>query len=173
LGIGDEEIPVNTDNRDPRVACVVLVDVSGSMSGAPIEELSRGFQTFVEEVQSDPLARKRAEVAVITFGSQATLLVPFQEARDLGAVEFTINGSTNMGAGIQLALDEIESRKAQYKSEDLEYFRPWLFILTDGAPDQNGFQPALDRLHRAEARHSIRCRRWQWRRVGDPQQPER
>lgn len=151
MGIGDLEIPVNSQNRDPRVACVLLVDVSGSMSGEPIAELERGFKTFVEDVQNDPLARKRAEVAVVTFGSEASLLVPFQEARDLSPVGFKISGSTNMADGIQLALDELEARKSEYKAEHLEYFRPWLFLLTDGSPDSGGFDAALARLNAAES----------------------
>jgi len=155
MGIGELEIPVNTQNRDPRVACVLLVDVSGSMSGAPIAELERGFKTFIDEVQNDPLARKRAEVAVVTFGTEASLLVPFQEARDLAPAGFQISGSTNMAAGIQLALDEIEARKAQYKAEHLEYFRPWLFLLTDGSPDQRDFEASLQRLNAAEAERKV------------------
>lgn len=149
------EIPVNTQNRDPRVACVLVADVSGSMSGAPIMELQKGFSTFIDDLQSDPLARKRAEIAVITFGSVARVLVPFQEARDLSPVTFEISGSTNMAAGIDLALDELDARKAQYRSEDLEYFRPWLFLLTDGAPDPDGLDEAVARLNAAEAAKKV------------------
>lgn len=150
-----DEIPINTQNRDARIACVILADVSGSMSGAPIQALEAGFRAFIDEVQSDPLARKRAEIAVVTFGSTARVLVPFQEARDLQPATFSIDGSTNMAAGIQLALDELEARKAQYRSEDLEYFRPWLWVMTDGVPDQTGFDEAIRRLNSAESSKKV------------------
>ena len=146
----DLHIPVYGTNRDPRVACVLLADVSSSMIDEPIDQLQKGFVTFVEEVQADPLARKRAEIAVVTFGTEATLLVPFREARDLVPITFKIDGSTNLAAGIDLALDELERRVAAYKAEHLEFYRPWLFVLTDGAPNP-GFEQALQRLNRAEA----------------------
>lgn len=154
MAFGELEIPVNTQNRDPRVACALLVDVSGSMYKY-VTDLEKGFKTFVDDIQSDPLARKRAEVAVVTFGSEANLLVPFQEARSLSPVSFQINGSTNMAAAINLALDELESRKSEYKAEHLEYFRPWLFLLTDGGPNSEGFAAAVQRLNEAEARKQV------------------
>lgn len=161
MAFGELEIPVNTQNRDPRVACVLLVDVSGSMSGY-VADLERGFKTFIDDIQGDPLARKRAEVAVVTFGSEANLLVPFQEARSLSPVSFQINGSTNMAAAINLALDELEARKSEYKTEGLKYYRPWLFLLTDGAPDRrpdapggDPFDAAVRRLNNAESRKQV------------------
>lgn len=154
MAFSELDIPVNTQNRDPRIACVLLVDVSGSMAGY-VADLERGFKTFIDDIQGDPLARKRAEVAVVTFGSQANLLVPFQEARSLSPASFEISGTTNMAAAINLALDELEARKSEYKAEHLEYFRPWLFLLTDGAPDQDGFDSAVQRLNGAETRKQV------------------
>src|SRR5690606_41662445 len=73
-------IPLNEANPDPRVACVVLADVSGSMAGAPIAALQEGFAAFVEDVTEDALTRQRADVAAITLGSQAPVAVPLNEA---------------------------------------------------------------------------------------------
>lgn len=149
-------LEVNTRNRDPRAACVLLVDVSGSMSGEPIRELESGFAQFTQDIKDDPLARKRAEVAVVTFGSEANLLVPFQEGRDLEPAQFSINGSTNMAAGINMALDEIEARKRQYREAGLEYFRPWIFLLTDGGPDRGpAFEAAVQRLRAVEGQRGV------------------
>jgi|ERR1700761_153953 len=57
---------VNESNPDPRIACVLLLDTSGSMFGSPIEELNKGFGLFCQEIKDDELAAKRAEIAVIT-----------------------------------------------------------------------------------------------------------
>jgi uncharacterized protein YegL len=125
----------NTRNRDPRAACVLLLDVSESMQGAPIRELQEGFRQFTVAIDGDPLARKRTEIAVITFDTDAQVLVPFTEGRDLEPVSLSASGTTNMAAGIELALDEIERRKDEYKAQGVEYYRPWIFLLTDGAPN--------------------------------------
>jgi uncharacterized protein YegL len=143
---------VKEDNPDPRIACALLLDTSSSMSGLPIDHLNRGFETFCDEVKKDELAKKRAEITVITFGGMARVEIPFTEGRDLQPRRLAANGDTPMGAALNLALDQIEQQKQAYRTAGLEYYRPWLFVLTDGAPtDGMVFTSAGDRVRRAEA----------------------
>ncbi len=149
-------VELNDENPDPRVSCVVLVDVSLSMSGEPIKALQRGYAAFTQYLNTDTLASKRVEVAVVTFGEVATVLVPMQEARGLEPARFTPDGRTNMTAGIHLALDIIEDRKAAYKAAGLQYYRPWILILTDGEPNPtNGFDEAVARLNAVESARGV------------------
>lgn len=148
-------VELNDANPDPRVACVVLCDVSGSMQGEPIESLERGFAAFTHYLHNDALASKRVEVAVVAFGTAATVLVPMQEARSLAPVPFTASGTTNMAAGIHLTLDIIEDRKQAYKMAGLQYYRPWILVLTDGKPNIDGFEDAVIRLNQAEAARGV------------------
>jgi uncharacterized protein YegL len=148
-------VELNDANPDPRVACVVLADVSGSMDGEPIAALERGFAAFTEYLHNEALASKRVEVAVVTFGTVATVLVPMQEARALQPVQFTAGGTTNLAAGINLALDIIEDRKHAYKVAGLQYYRPWILVLTDGKPNLDGFDAAVARLNAAETARGV------------------
>lgn len=148
-------VELNDANPDPRVACVVLADVSGSMQGEPIAALERGFAAFTEYLHNEALASKRVEVAVVTFGTVATVLVPMQEARSLQPVPFTAGGTTNLGAGINLALDILEDRKHAYKVAGLQYYRPWILVLTDGKPNLDGFDAAVARLNAAETAKGV------------------
>jgi uncharacterized protein YegL len=155
LNQSDWAVELNDENPDPRVSCVVLADVSGSMQGAPISALERGFASFTHYLNNDVLASKRVEVAVVTFGSVATVLVPMQEARGLQPTRFTASGRTNMAAGIHLALDIIEDRKAAYKAAGLQYYRPWILLLTDGQANHEGFDEAVARLNATEAARGV------------------
>lgn len=148
-------VELNDANPDPRVACVVLADVSGSMQGEPIAALERGFAAFTEYLHNEALASKRVEVAVVTFGTVATVLVPMQEARSLQPVPFTAGGTTNLAAGINLALDILEDRKHAYKVAGLQYYRPWVLVLTDGKPNLDGFDLAVARLNAAETAKGV------------------
>ncbi|MGK2879493.1 MAG: vWA domain-containing protein [Mycobacterium sp.] len=148
-------VELNDENPDPRVACVVLADVSGSMRGEPIAALERGYAAFCNYLNTESLASKRVEVAVVTFGSAATVLVPMQEARELQPTRFEVSGTTNMAAGIHLSLDIIEDRKNTYKAAGLQYYRPWILVLTDGEPNPKGFNDAVARLNAVEQARGV------------------
>ena len=61
--------------------------------------------------------------------------------------ELKADGYTPMGQALILALNEIEARKQVYKKNGVQYTRPWLFIITDGAPtDTDTFEQAIHRV---------------------------
>jgi uncharacterized protein YegL len=147
---------VNEDNPDPRIACALLLDTSSSMTGEPINELNRGFELFCDEIKKDELAQKRAEIAVITFGGVARLEIPFTEGRDLRPRQLSASGATPMGAALNLAVDQLETQKQAYRQAGLEYYRPWLFVLTDGEPtDRSEFTTAVARVRQMEAAKGV------------------
>lgn len=47
-------------NPEPRCPCILLLDVSGSMNGRPINELNAGLVTFRDELLADSLALKKS-----------------------------------------------------------------------------------------------------------------
>lgn len=142
---------VNEANPDPRIACALLLDTSASMTGEPISQLNRGFELFCQEIKADELAKKRAEITVITFGGTARVEIPFTEGRYLQPRALGANGGTPMGAALNIALDHLNRQKQAYRQAGLEYYRPWLFLLTDGAPtDGSAFTAAAERVRQAE-----------------------
>lgn len=124
------------DNPEPRCPCILLLDVSASMSGQPISELNAGLSAFKEELFSDPLALKRVEVAVVTFGP-VKIEVPFQSAEVFNPPELASQGDTPLGAAIIQALEILKIRKLEYKKNGISHYRPWVFMITDGAPTDN------------------------------------
>jgi uncharacterized protein YegL len=121
------------DNPEPRCPCVLLLDTSGSMSGAKIAELNRGLQHFAEELRSDAMAAKRVEIAIVTFGPVQTVQT-FVTADAFQAPSLVATGDTPMGAAIMNAVELVAERKATYRTNGIGYYRPWLFLITDGAP---------------------------------------
>ena len=122
------------DNPEPRCPCVLLLDTSGSMQGAPIDSLNQGLELFAAELMQDRLAQKRVEVAVITFGDQVSLIQDFCSPASFIPPILHASGSTPMGEAVVQGMQIIENRKASYKQAGVTYFRPWIFLITDGAP---------------------------------------
>jgi uncharacterized protein YegL len=142
------------DNPEPRCPCVLLLDLSSSMSGEPIRQLNEGLRLFEGALQADPLAAVRVEVALITFGSQATLVQDFVTASHFRAPTLLAAGSTPMGAAINLALDQLRQRKESYRRNGISYYRPWIFLITDGEPTDE-WQSAARRVQQEEASRSV------------------
>jgi len=120
------------DNPEPRCACLLLLDTSGSMAGRAIEELNAGLATFRSELSADSLAAKRVEVAVISFGPVKTE-VEFTSAQSFYPPELTASGGTPMGEAIEHGLELLQARKNEYRQNGISYYRPWVFLITDGA----------------------------------------
>ncbi|RME91682.1 MAG: VWA domain-containing protein [Verrucomicrobia bacterium] len=142
------------ENPEPRCPCVLLLDTSASMQGEPIEALNQGLVTFREQLLKDPMASRRVEVAVVTFDNEIRVVQDFVTPDRFEPPRLTAQGQTFMGGAIQKALDLIQERKQQYRANGIAYYRPWVFMITDGAPQgepESVVQAAAQRLKHDEA----------------------
>ena len=136
-------------NPEPRCPCVLLLDVSGSMGGAPLAELNAGLALFKDELAADSLAMKRVEVAIVTFGP-TKIEMPFTSASTFYPPTLAAQGDTPMGSAITQALDLVKDRKNEYRANGISYYRPWVFLITDGGPT-DAWQAAADAVREGEA----------------------
>lgn len=124
------------NNPTPRVAVCLCLDVSGSMCGTPINELNRGVQLFFDAIREDETALYAAEIAIVTFGYEVECV------RDFCSLTVQPNppilqasGMTPMGEAVNLALDKLNRRKEDYKNAGVDYYQPWLVLMSDGGPN--------------------------------------
>jgi uncharacterized protein YegL len=143
------QIPFGThsfaDNPEPRVPCVLVLDVSGSMDGQPIQELNEGIRQYKDELASDSIASKRVEIAIVTFGEDVRTVVDFTTAEGFEPPVLGAAGMTPMGQAVDQAIDMVEARKQVYKANGIAYYRPWIFLITDGGPNDANWERAAER----------------------------
>ena len=169
------DIPLAVNN-EPRCPCVLLLDVSGSMAtvvantgadlGYTIQQdgktynavsggttrvdlLNEGLRAFAADLASDSLAIQRVEVMVITFGNGVQTLLPFTTANQFTPPTLTANGDTPMGAGILKAIEAVEDFKKTLKQNAIHYYRPWIFLITDGEPTDD-WKVAAEKVQEGE-----------------------
>ena len=136
MSVDDLENSIKVDYKpQPHLAAVLLLDTSGSMDGSNIRQLNEGLRTLKEELLRDDLARKRVELAVITFGDKGVnLMHDFSSIERFHPPALYADGGTPMGEAILKAIDLVERRKNDYKFTGVDHYRPWIFMITDGAP---------------------------------------
>ena len=131
MGFGLPEFVQNPENRCP---VTLLLDTSASMRGEPIAELNAGLRAFHHQILCDELASLRVELSVVSFGGEARLVQDFCTIDELGPPTLEASGDTPMGDALDLGLRMVDARKAVYRANGIHYYRPWIFLITDGAP---------------------------------------
>lgn len=130
-----------TSNRKQRhIPVILLLDVSGSMSGDPIDSLNSAVQDMFATFCDDKI-EKPIKVAIITFGANgAQLHLPPTPARDANAKWRNMNaaGTTPLGSALKMAKDMVED--TTYMPKD-EYYKGYFILASDGDPKDSWEEP--------------------------------
>lgn len=142
--ITEEDLAENITKRLP---CVLCIDTSGSMSRGTsnglsrIDNLKNGIRLLFENIRNDETAHDSVELAIVSFSSYVQVISEFStiDNKNLDDIIYRIeaNGRTNMGEGARKSLELIKERKQQYRENRIDYWRPWLILMSDGRPTDN------------------------------------
>ena len=118
-----------------------------------LQEMVSGVNLFYDNLMNDEVARYAAEICVVTFGGTAELIMDFanldrqEDERQQKINGLTAQGETPMGEAVNMALDCLERRKQEFKDAGVDYYQPWLVLITDGKAngDESEFNRAAER----------------------------
>ncbi len=149
---GDDDLITNTSSRIPVCLCL---DVSGSMYDC-IGELESGVNAFYDAVRKHDAAKDSCEIAVVTFGSSVQVLEDYSTVDRKSPLKLTANGGTPMAEGAEKALEILEARKNEYKANGVDYYQPWLIVMSDGEPNsRDAVKVVQDKIKELEAQKKL------------------
>lgn len=133
------------NNDNPRIvnaseshmACLFLVDTSGSMQGEPINELVSALNRFKTEVCEDNVTRKVLDVAIVQFDSEVNIVQEFVPVEYMDEVSLEAYGGTDMNSGLRAAIDMVVERSRFYCHTGTQPYCPWIVMITDGYPNDS------------------------------------
>jgi uncharacterized protein YegL len=131
--------PINI-NSSMKFPLVLVLDVSGSMTQrtpygrkTKIAELNEKVKMLIDYVKADPKASKITDMAIVTFGGEVQVQSGFSDVSNINFKPLRAYSSTPMGSAINVALDMVKSRKKFYLEQGMEFYRPRIFLMSDGA----------------------------------------
>jgi uncharacterized protein YegL len=133
------------NNPTPRLPVALLLDTSGSMTvDNKIQKLNDRVELFFNSILEDEVTRYSVELSIITFGDKVNTVLNFGKAegqieefkKNMPLTVKSINDGTPMGEAVERAVALLNAAKAEYKGI-VEYFQPWLVLMTDGKPTDN------------------------------------
>jgi uncharacterized protein YegL len=134
----------------------LVLDVSGSMSGEPIEAVRNGVQVLASSLRSDPYALETAFLSVITFDGTARQVVPLTELAIFQPPDLQAGSTTSLGEALKVTKECIE-REVQTSTPAAKGDRePLVFIMTNGFPSDD-WQKGLLEFKKAKTGLVIAC----------------
>lgn len=119
---------------------VLLLDVSGSMSGAPITQLNEAVQQMIASFSNSETSEIEIQVSIITFGAQVRLHLPYTSASDIQFTPLIVDGMTPMGTALRMAKEMIEDKEVTPSRA----YRPTVILVSDGGPNDSWEKPLAD-----------------------------
>lgn len=136
-----------SNERPPIFPVFLLIDVSYSMAGDPIEAVNSALPELKKMIENDPTVGEIARVAIISFAAQARLVLELEDLQYVNMPVLECEGGTNFASAFSTAKDEIENQIRRYGS-GTTYYSPVVFFMSDGyhLPEFGSWEPALQGL---------------------------
>lgn len=135
MGFNDD-VPVIVSASESHMACLLLVDTSGSMNGEAITSLNEGLNRFKEDVCKDERTRNILDVAIVEFNSEVRVVQQWCPVEYMEPVNLIAGGGTDMENGLRTAIDMVRERSHFYlEVTGAVPYKPWIVMITDGYPN--------------------------------------
>lgn len=113
---------------DSKWLCVLLIDVSASMSDEALLRVNEEIHNFISFIEKDEIAFNRMELCVMTFGQNVITLQEPAQVNSFAIPQIVRN--SDVFHAVNYAVEKIKARKFWYKETGQPYYRPLLVLIT-------------------------------------------
>ena len=113
--------------------CAIVLDVSDSMRPY-LSELKDGLDVMKSVMQENIKCVNTVDTTIITYSEHAKVVDPFKSCSEMVLPELATETTTSLYEALELAINEIQNRKEQYRLANTAYKRGWIFLFSDGYP---------------------------------------
>lgn len=120
-----------------RLPIFLVLDVSESMAGKAIDDVQSGIKMLTDALMGDPFAMETVYISVIAFAGKAKTIVPLTYIMDFIPPQLPIGSGTNLSDALKVLMHEIDTNVKKNTHDTKGDWKPLIFILTDGTPNDN------------------------------------
>ncbi|WP_330181133.1 VWA domain-containing protein [Nocardia sp. NBC_01503] len=140
-----ESTPDAAVERDPVLPVCLVIDVSGSMYGPPVDAVNRMLPQLRGILLADPVAGARVRLSVVAFASEAHTVLPLTELPRARIPVLQAGGATNFRAAFGQARTTIAAG-VRARDTGIRAHRPVVYFLSDGGDTGPDWLPVWERL---------------------------
>ncbi|WP_027345044.1 vWA domain-containing protein [Hamadaea tsunoensis] len=119
----------------------LVCDESGSMSGAPVDAINQSLPELHYEIGSNPVVTDKTRFCLIGFSSKAEILLPLSDLSTVTQMPMLkASGGTNYSQAFDKLRETINNDVNALKSQGHQVYRPAVFFLSDGLPNDDWHQ---------------------------------
>lgn len=118
-------------------AVLLLIDTSASMAGEKICAVEHAINGFIDEFKGTHEA-ECTDICIVSFSDETKILQPFTCASNLAEIALEASGLTSLWEALSISIDLLNNQRRLYKQLAITYYKPRIFLITDGTPTDIG-----------------------------------
>ena len=139
-----------------RLPVYLLLDVSGSMRGEPIEAVNQGISILANTLRTDPYALETVFISLIAFNNTVEQIVPLVELYKFNAPVLEAKLGTYLGKAIKYLSIKAEEEVVKTTVENKGDWKPLVFIMSDGKSGDK-IEKALKEFNKKQFANILIC----------------
>ncbi|XOF33157.1 MAG: TerY-C metal binding domain-containing protein [Candidatus Electrothrix sp. YB6] len=117
-----------------RLPVFLVLDVSDSMVGEPLQFLEQGLNQLITTLRRDPHALETVFLSIIAFAGKVQTLVPLVDLPTFYPPKLPLGSGTALGKALTHLMQEIDTRIHPTTAERKGDWKPLVYLMTDGKP---------------------------------------